>query len=137
MDLELTAAINIQARVEEREIKRDLRALVIDGTTYARVDQSGEVTLTNRGGQPVEVEVVRSLSGMVDNASNNGKIEKIGPAEGIGITPVPGGTPDCWRQIRWPEWYGRLNAASEVRWSVALKPGESASRSYGWHYFWR
>lgn len=137
VDLELTAAINIPARVEERESKRDLRALVIDDTTYVRVEQSGEITLTNRGARPVVVEVVRSLSGMVDNASGNGKVEKVGPAEGTGSAPASGGTLEAWRQIRWPEWYGRLNMASQVRWSVELKPGETANRNYGWHYFWR
>jgi hypothetical protein len=133
-DLELTAAVDIPADKDEEETRRTPGAMQWHGTTFDRIDLAGTVTLTNRRGTPVEVEVVRYVLGEAHDATAGGAVQKVNLYEEDGSAGGPGGR---WAWYAWPYAYSHVNPISKVTWTVKLEAGKSAELGYGWHYFTR
>jgi hypothetical protein len=135
VDLDVTAAVDVLVRKHEKEVKRIPNAVHWDGDDFFKVDLEGAITLTNRRKEPVEVEVVRHILGNADTASHGGKVEKVNVLED---PSSPGAYhPYWWSWYSWPSWWGHFNGIAEIRWTVAVAPGQSCELTYGWHYFWR
>ncbi len=134
-DLEVTSAVAIRVEVEDEELDRDHDAMKWNGNTYARVDATTRIALTNHKPDAVRVEVRKIALGIVNSASDDGE------SRGINLFTEPAlraGPADAWwRWYGWPWYWNRLNSAAVVKWSVTLEPGEERELTARWHYFWQ
>jgi hypothetical protein len=133
VDLEVTAAVDIQVRKSETETERTPNARSFRGESYDRVDASGKLALTNYRKEAVEVEVTRRVLG--DATAAGGKVDKLNLLED-GDEILDGAA--WWRGYwSWPWWWPHLNPVSRLSWKVTLEPGKPLDLGYSWHYFWR
>ena len=135
VDLDVTAAVDVLVRKQEKEVQRVPNAVRWNGDDYFKVDLSGALTLSNRRKEPVEVEVVRHILGNADAASQQGKIEKLNVLEDASFTNVP--RPYWWNWYSWPSWWSHFNGIARIRWQVVVAPGQQRDLTYTWHYYWR
>lgn len=138
-DVSVTTAVDIRVTKEERERKRVPNAANWNGEPLARIDLDGSVTLVNRRGKPVEIEVVRHVLGNVESAGDEGRVERVNVLEDLallGQTPGPGG-PSWIGWFNWPPWWRQFNGAGRIRWNVVLEPGAEKTLGYEWSYFGR
>jgi hypothetical protein len=133
-DLAITAAINIQVRKSESEAKRTPHAEKWNNVDFARVDLAGKIALTNRIGEPVEIEVTRSVLGTGDAADHDGSIQQLQVFEEDGT--AWDNLPPWWNWYNWPAGWHHLNGLSRITWKLTLEPGKTADLGYTWHYFW-
>jgi len=138
-DLAVTTAVDIRVDKEERETRRVPNAANWNGDQLARIDLDGFVTVTNRRGAPVEIEVVRHVMGNVTKADAEATVERVNVLEDLallGQAAGPGGPPWIgW--FNWPPWWRQYNGAARVRWNVKLDAGAEKTLAYQWHYFGR
>ncbi len=131
VDLEVTAAVDIQVRQEDNATGRTAKAIRHNGEDYYRVDVASSVHLTNYRDKPLKIEVVRRVLGEVDEVSKGGEA----------VTPMFHERlkyrPSWWYAYNWPYWWNYLNPIQSGRWQVELAAGESKSVTVNWHYFWR
>jgi hypothetical protein len=135
VDLDVTAAVDVLVKKQEKEVQRTPNAVRWNGDYYFKVDLSGTLTLSNRRKEPVEVEVVRNILGNADAASHHGKIEKLNVLEDPSFTGAF--RPYWWSWYSWPSWWSHFNGIARISWKVAIERGQEQTLTYGWHYFWR
>jgi hypothetical protein len=132
-DLPLTTAVDIKVEKSDKETGRVPNALTLDGSSYLRVDLNGRITITNRRGQPVDIEVTRSILGLADGAGQAGKSEMVNAyEEGQAVT-----RPVWWGWYGWPGWWGAVNGVGQFTWKTRVETGKAVTLTYRWHYFWR
>jgi len=133
-DLELTTAIDISVKKLDEETGRIPNAERWNNNSYSRSNMTGTISLTNRRTDTIELEVRRSVLGNIDDANDGGKITQVGRHEGEWMTTDS--FPFWWNWYSWPYWWYHFNTVGQVNWDIKLKPGESISLEYKWHYFW-
>jgi hypothetical protein len=131
-DLTVTTALDVKVKKTDKETKRTPNALNWQGTTFARIDGAGTISVTNLRDQAVEVEIVRMVLGEFDSADHNGTTVRINVME----NPDPGLYPSWWGWYSWAGWWERLNGMSRATWNLKIEPGKSADLGYTWHYYW-
>lgn len=137
-DLPITAAVDIRIKKSDGEIKRTPNATNWDGNSFARIDLTGTLSLTNFRKNPVQLEIVRHVLGNITEASNDGKIAMVNVFEDSTYTPAGDGQyPRWWGWWSWPHWWGRLNGVGRINWAITLDSGKSIELKYAWNYFWR
>lgn len=136
-DLELTAGVDLRVDLDEREAERDTDGIRWNGNTYARIDLAGGATITNYRDEPIRLELSRRVFGTVDGVTGDGAGDV--EVRGVSVFSEHLGrrTGQWWREYGWPWWWGGLNGASELRWTLELEPGATAEVAWTWHYFWR
>ena len=139
-DLEVTAAVDIQVRKEDKEAGRVPNAANWQGNAYARADLQGTVSLTNFRKQAVEIEVIRNVLGNATEADHDGKVEMLNVLEDS--TFGPGGWhgrayPYWWGWYNWPYWWRHFNGVGRITWKVKLDAGKGIDLKYAWNYYWR
>ncbi|MBX9568680.1 MAG: hypothetical protein K2X77_07275 [Candidatus Obscuribacterales bacterium] len=137
-DLELTTAVDLKVRKQDKEIKRTPNAATWQGDQYGKIDLEGTITATNYGPQPADVEIVRYVLGRVGTADRNGKADMVNIFEDYEF--LPNGSPELpiwWNWYSWPNWWNRFNGVGKISWKETIKPKETADFHYTWHYFWR
>jgi hypothetical protein len=144
VDLAVTTAVDIRVTKEEREARRVANAQNWNGEQLARLELTGELTLKNLRGQPVDIEVVRHVFGAVESADHDGVIERVNVLEDLSLLgqaagPAgPGrGGPAGFGWFNWPPWWRQFNGAARIRWQVRLDPGAETSLGYAWSYYGR
>lgn len=135
-DLAITAAIDIQTTKSDVETKRMPDALRQGGSSYARVDLSGKITLTNHRGRVAELEITRYVLGAIDSADHDGKVEAVNLFENADHLGS-GDYPFWWGWYSWPYWWSHCNGIGRVAWKLQIDPGQNVELGYNWHYFWR
>jgi hypothetical protein len=137
VDLAITTAVDIQVRKTDRETKRSVNAMSVDGNQYASVDLEGKITLVNYRKEAVTIEVSRSVLGTVGEAEN-GKTEMVNVFENAAYAaPSGAGFPAWWSWYSWPAWWHRVNGVGRITWTVNAEPGKPVEVNYKWKYFWR
>jgi hypothetical protein len=131
-ELEITAAVDVPVMKSEAEVRRVPDAVVWNNDAYTQVFLKGTVTLTNRRGEPVEIEVTRRVLGVPDTASQDGTVKKLNPLE-----EPEAAFPGWWSWYSWPYWWSHFNGLGKISWTFKLEPGKSVELEYSWHYFWR
>lgn len=137
-DLDLTTAIDLRVKKQDKEVKRTPNAATWQGDQYGKIDLEGTITATNFGPQPADVEIVRYVLGKVGTADRNGKPEMVNIFEDYEF--LPNGTPELpvwWNWYSWPSWWSRFNGVGKISWKETIKPKEAADFHYTWNYFWR
>jgi hypothetical protein len=134
VDLKITSAIDVKAKVRDQETKRTPDAFQLDHNSYCRVDMAGAIHLTNLRTDQVDLEVSRYVLGHFDEAGQGGKAENGNLFDYETRLGLSGGS---WSASHWPSWYHNVNGAGRASWQVALEPGKSVDLTYQWHYFWR
>ncbi|NOT35436.1 MAG: hypothetical protein HOP12_14925, partial [Candidatus Eisenbacteria bacterium] len=104
-DLALTTAVDIKVTKRDRETARVPGALTVDGSSYLRVDLQGNIAITNRRDQAVDIEVKRSILGHADQAGQLGKVAMVNAYEEGGAAAQP----PWWGWYGWPGWWGAVN----------------------------
>ncbi len=144
VDLAVTTAVDIRVTKEEREARRVANAQNWNGEQLARLELTGELTLKNLRGQPVDIEVVRHVFGAVESADHDGVIERVNVLEDLsllwpsaGPTGPPRGGPGGFGWYNPPPWWRQFNGAARIRWQVRLDPGAETTLEYAWSYFGR
>lgn len=135
-DLAITTAVDIQTAKSDVETKRTPDALRQGSSSFARVDLSGKITLTNHRDQLAELEITRYVLGAIDSADHDGKVEAVNLFENADYL-VSGDYPSWWGWYPWPSWWSRCNGIGRVTWKLKLEPGRSLELGYDWHYFWQ
>jgi len=135
MDLDVTAAVDVLLKKQEKEIKRTPSAARWNGSDYFKVDLEGTITLSNRRKESVEVEVVRHVLGNADSATAKGKVEKVNVLEDS--FSAGAARPYWWNWYSWPSWWSHFNGIARISWKVAIAPGAQQVLSYNWNYYWR
>ncbi len=132
-DLALTTAVDIKVEKSDKETGRVPAALTVDGSTYLRVDLQGNIAITNRRDDPVDIEVKRSILGHADAAGQLGKLAMVNAyEEGSAVSQPP-----WWGWYGWPGWWGAVNGVGQFTWKTRVEPGKRLALTYKWHYFWR
>ena len=132
-DLALTTAVDISVSKRDKETGRVPSALTVDGSSYLRVDLAGNIAITNRRDQSVDIEVKRSVLGHADTAGQSGKVAMVNAYEEGGA----GALPPWWGWYGWPGWWGAVNGTGQFSWKSKVEAGKSLALTYTWHYFWR
>lgn len=134
-DLPITAAVDIGVKKKDKETARTPNAANWNGNTYSRVDLAGTLTITNRHGKPVELEIVRNVLGNVGTADHQGKAEMLNVFEDNSYRAA--GRPDWWGYYNWQDWWYHFNGVGAVTWKLTLDTGKSVDLGYTWNYYWR
>jgi hypothetical protein len=134
-DLELTTAINIGIKNSDEQTGATPNALNWNGSNWSKIDMQGTVELTNFSDKPVSLQVCRSVLGTVDKADHDAKIKQLGNG-GDGYV-FENGLPSWWSWCNWPWWWYRFNSVGQASWTIELKPNETVTLAYNWHYFWQ
>ena len=144
VDLAVTTAVDIRVTKEERESRRVPNAQNWNGEQLARLELTGELTLKNLRGQPVDIEVVRHVFGAVESADHDGAIERVNVLEDLSLLGQTAGPAGPGRGaaagfgwFNWPPWWRQFNGATRIRWQVRLEPGAETSLEYAWSYYGR
>ena len=130
-DLTLTTAVEVSAKRTDIETSRNHNVLNRNGSSFSRVDLSGQVTLTNYRSQPAVLEVTRYVLGNVESSDHEGKAEKLNSLEDAEMAQP------AWNNwYGWPSWWSNVNGLGKVTWKLTLAPGQCAELGYKWNYFW-
>ncbi len=136
VDLDLTTAVDIHAGLHESETNRTPNAHRLDNYSFSRIDVAGDIQLKNLSGKPVEVEVRRTVAGVMDSADNDGKVEQASQFDFESNVALGLGS-QYRNYFSWPYWWQYLNGIGQARWTVKLEPNAENKLHYEWHYFWR
>ncbi|MEE9391284.1 MAG: hypothetical protein V3W41_02135 [Planctomycetota bacterium] len=134
VDIALTAALNIQVRVDAEEIDRTPNALLLDDRHFEQYDIRGRIECHNRLNKTVKIEIKKFLLGEVDSASDKASYRRLSVFE---VTGSQGVLPSSWWNYGWPSWWMRANGISEIKWTIELEAGKERKLTADWHYFWR
>jgi hypothetical protein len=118
----VTVSVETRGSFDEKEIARDLKALVWDGYHYAKIDKQAKLHLCNNKAVPIETEITLRLGGKVTEASNDGAIS-------LGAYDA-----SDWNNYRG---HPAVNNSSTVQWKVKLAPGETFEPVVAYHYYTR
>lgn len=109
----ITRAVDVQGDRAEYEAARDRNAATFYGSSYDRVTVRGEIQVTNRKGESIEVEVTKHVQGEV--AENPDEAAVVQVAEGL----------------------RRVNPTTRLTWRVPLAAGEERKLTYEYALFLR
>jgi hypothetical protein len=140
VDLPITAAVDVNVKKAEKELKRIPNAEVWNGDHYNRIDLAGTITLANYADKDIELEVKRFVMGNVTEAGQDGKIETINMIESADFLPSSGArglSPFWWGWYSWPYWWHHFNGVGKIEWKLKLEAGKTADLTYAWNYYWR
>ncbi|MBN2383343.1 hypothetical protein JXQ70_10705 [bacterium] len=136
-DLNITAAVNIQVKKQDNEVKRIPNAVTWQGDQYGRIDLKGTITLTSFQKKPIEVEVIRHVIGNVESVSHDGRIEMVNVFEDASFSTGSNVYPYWWGWFSWPWWWSHFNGIGRITWTVQLEPDKPFDLLYSWNYYWR
>ncbi len=104
----VTVSVDLKGRVEDAEVKRELKALKWRGKDYAKIHGKVDLELANNKEEAVNVEVRVRFGGKGVQANEGGKISLEG-----------------FRQEDWLNRQGdSINNSSAVSWTSSIDPGE-------------
>ncbi len=110
----VTVAVDVRAEQGEEEIERRANALKWYHNTYSLVRKRGELTVTNRRAEAIDLRVTMGMAGRADEASDSGRVV------------INDHRPGDWGN----DSGARLNNHSDVTWELTLKPGETRTVKY-------
>jgi hypothetical protein len=119
-------APEIEVQHKDQEVKRDDVPAPSDRKdvpSYTRIAFKGSVTLRNRSGRSVELEVNRNVPGNLDTVENGDLARFDQPDDPL----------SPYRVSR--SWVNRLTGSGRATWKVLLRPGEERTLLYNWHAF--
>jgi hypothetical protein len=131
-DVVFATAIDVRVETSDVEAGRTPNAVRWNGHDYQRIDVDGTLTLASRKTEAIEVEVTRSVLGLVDSADKDGETQALGPQEFWRSSSRP----PWWGWWSWPYGWWHWNGVGRFTWRVKLAPGESVELKARWHYFW-
>jgi hypothetical protein len=134
-DLTVTAAVDVSVNKSDKEANRVHDAARWENRSYACVELDGLIKLTNRKGEPVDLEVTRQVLGNADSADNNGKIEKLNVLEDDSLQGFT--RPIWWGWYSWPNWWSHFNGVAKIAWRLKLEPAKQIELKYRWNYYWQ
>jgi hypothetical protein len=104
--LRVTQAVGVKAEQAEFETARVREAKVIYGYNYDKVTVEGKLAVKNFKGEPIVLEITKTLSGELKSSTPEAKVQK--QARGL----------------------KRLNPESVLKWTVELKAGAAVELGY-------
>lgn len=131
-DVALATAVDVRVESSDVEAGRTPNAVNWNGHGFQRIDVDGTLTLASRKMETIEVEVTRSVLGLVDTADHGGTTQALGPQEFWRSNSRPA----WWGWWSWPYGWWHWNGVGRFTWRVKLAPGESVGLKARWHYFW-
>ncbi|HET9298440.1 MAG TPA: hypothetical protein VFO11_00755 [Candidatus Polarisedimenticolaceae bacterium] len=132
-DLALTTAVDLTVSKQDKEAGRVPSALLVNGSSYQRVDLKGEIAIQNHRDEAVDIEVKRSVLGHADTAGQGGTVEMVNAYESGEAVALP----PWWGWYGWPGWWGSVNGIGQFTWKSRIEAGKSVALTYSWHYFWQ
>jgi hypothetical protein len=118
--LPVTVAVDVRGWHEEREIERVPHAIKWGGYQWSKIRKSGTVTVTNYRDETIQTLVTLSVGGRVERASDEGVVKV-----------------DDMRAEDWVGGQAAINNHSDVRWELALEPGQTKTLTYEVSYYVR
>ncbi|MBS1994055.1 MAG: hypothetical protein JSS83_26275 [Cyanobacteria bacterium SZAS LIN-3] len=132
-DLTVTTAVDLKVSKHEEEAGRQESATVWLDNKYARINEEGQLSVTNYGREPVKIEVSRRVLGQVDSTSPGGKMQMLNALNEGPDSQFPA----WWPYYSWPNWWSQMNGVGRFTFQHKIEPGQKADFTYKWHYFWR
>lgn len=134
-DVPVTDAIDIVYDKQELELKQTRDALQVPlswgGTAvFTRVNFSGTITVTNRSNREVDLEVARyvlGVTGTLEPAGQSRRVTRTGEGD-VGFTQAG---------VYASADPANVNHLNRLFWRQTLKPGESGTFTYAWHFWVR
>ncbi len=136
IDLKLTTAVNIKVKKTDKETLRTPNAATINNNHISRIDLQGDVSITNYGTTPAELEATRNVLGNVSKADHNGVAQMVNVFEDDSLAPVDTQSPYWWGWYSWPYWWNHFNGVGRIIWKLTLQPSQAADLGYNWNYYW-
>jgi hypothetical protein len=118
----VTVSVDSRGSMTEKEIGRQLKALVWERYHYAKISNEATLTLANRKSIAIDVEITLRFGGKADSVTDDGKIV---------ISPYSG---QDWQNYRGSS---AVNNSSTVTWSTTIKPGKAFTATTKYHYYAR
>ena len=134
-DLEITKAVNIKVKPEDQQDDNESNGFTWNGSTYARTNMIGTLSLVNYQDKPIHLEIKRHLLGIADQADHDGKCIQLG--HGFQVWGRLDNLPVWWNWCNWPWWWTHLNSLGTITWDIELEPRQEYELNYTWHYFWK
>ena len=131
-DLTVTTAVDLKATKVESESGRQDGATTWLNNKYARINLTGQLTVTNYGAKPVKLEVTRRVLGQVDSTSENGSMLMLNAMD-----EADNQSPIWWNYYSWPNWWSEMNGIGKFTFKSEIAPQQKNQSTYKWHYFWR
>ena len=133
-DLELTTAINLIVKTEEKETERIPNSVKYNGSNYHRINAQCDISIRNMMKNAVTVEVEKAIFGLLDDADGNGGINQLTDIDDWMEPDYRGyyNNNTFWRN----SWWRQLNGFGKVSWTMTILPGETVSVGCRWHFFW-
>ena len=120
--LPVTVSVETRGTFGEQETGRDLKALVWDNVSYARIEKEAKLRLDNHKSAPIEAEITLRLGGRATAASHGGQIAV-----------------NAFNAADWVQYHGSpaVNNSSTITWTVKLQPGETLEPTAKYNFFAR
>lgn len=120
--LPVTVSVETRGTFGEQETNRDLKALVWDNHSYARIEKEARLRLDNHKATPIEAEITLRLGGRATAASHEGKVAV-----------------NAFNAADWVQYHGSpaVNNSSTITWTVKLQPSESIEPTAKYNFFAR
>ncbi len=118
----VTVSVDTRGSLSEKEVGRELKALVWDGYNYARIDKEMKLDLCNNKAIEIEAEITLHVGGKVEKATPEGEV-----------------TLGAFDAADWVQYNGSpaVNNSSTVVWKTKLKPGDKIEPVVLYHYLTR
>jgi hypothetical protein len=127
-DLPITDAVEINANLQDKELKRTADQVVLNGFRFMQVEMEGTITLTNYRKEPTDIEVTRYVVGEVTGASDNATITALDSFnEPPGITEYRSRNSEI----------APYNKLVKVLWKRTVPAGQTVTLTYQWRYLFR
>ncbi|TAJ23554.1 MAG: hypothetical protein EPO68_02800 [Planctomycetota bacterium] len=131
-DLVMAVALDVCVEKRERETQRDSAPGRWRGHDYQRIDMAGELKISNKKKEAVELEVRRTVLGLADSVEAGGEFVQISPADWWADERRP----EWWSWWNWPYWWYHWNGVARFEWKVRLEAGAETALAASWHYYW-
>lgn len=134
-DLEMSTAVDIEAKCFSEQTKFTPSAEKFNNSTYSRVDMLSEIEITNYKNKSVNLEVKNTILGIIDEVNPDAHTKKLGHSFEDWFEDDD--IPFWWNWYNWPWWWYHVNTMAKAEWEIELKPDQKTELTINWHYFWR
>lgn len=117
----VTIAIDVQGKLRDREVDRELQALQWRGHGYARVEGEIDVEVISRKAEPIPLEIDLRFGGKAVSVSDEGLISR-----------------SAYRREDWGDASGdAINPSSQIEWRATVASEEPFRPTVDYHYWVR
>lgn len=128
--VDVTTAVNVLVKVEDLENGRVHNAKSLYGAWYDRVDSKGTISIGNRTGKDIRIQVIREVGGVMTGAESKGRVSNHPAIKGQSLITD-------FNLCHWEWWWNYLNGIGRAEWEVEMPALSTTELVYNWYYYTR